>query len=980
MKGQFDQHFVAHQHADAVLAHLSGGVAKNLVIVFETYAEHRVGQQFDHRAAHFQEFFFRHRRGTILCERNGANELRDNTLRVAPITGKRPKGKPAARQNDTISALPIGRAFRKRTTGCTGQWARSGQDDFRIMIPRYGLSRAAVLAPLLAAGGLPGVAGAQVQRVPPAPAPIAASSAPQPPTAPAEEVSVNGEPIEQADARGLDRQGDILVVAHRIKGQVEADQPPIITLDEEDIASYGVSSLQQLVAALAPQTGSGRGRGDGAPVFLMNGMRVSNFHEIRGLPPEAIRRVEVLPEEVALKFGFRPDQRVVNFILKDSFHSVLDELQHSAPTRGGYSAWHDEATLVRIDKGARLNVTGSYDVQSPETEAARAIIQQAPPAPGLPNSATPNSAAPDPAAHRTLLPGTSSASLNGTMARPLGIGAGVTINALIQRDSSDALNGLRATDTDLALLTATRTTTASIGLGLNLPVHGWLLSATLDGSHVQASSTIDLATAALPEMAGTTSDSATTLATVAGTPRHLPAGDVALTVKTGLAFSQIASAESRDGIDTRLRRGDAQIGFSLDLPLTSRKNHVAGALGDLSLNMNGEVHHVSDFGGLVDLGLGLTWKPTTRLTLVATTIGTEVAPTLSNLAAPATLTPGVAVFDFVRGQTVLATVLTGGNPLLARERQHDLKLAVYWTLPFGGGNDNLVVEYFRNHADDPVNPFPLLSGAVQTAFADRITRGSAGQIVAIDERPITLGATRSARLRTTLNLGGAFGKPDPALAGRRGGAGSGGGGGFGGRGPGGFGGGPGAGLRGAGPGSGAAPGRGPGGFGGPPPGDGRGRWNISVSYSYELVNTAQLSPGGAVFDQLRGDALTGTGVARHTANLDGGAFYRGLGLRVNGSFAGPTHISASGVPGSLPLDFGSLATLNLRLFLDLGRMPGLVKKVPLARGARLELGVTNLFDGQQKVTDSTGATPLRYQAGYLDPAGRVIRVELRKQF
>lgn len=858
------------------------------------------------------------------------------------------------------------------------------------MIPRYGLSRAAVLVSLLVAGGLPGVAGAQVQQAPPPavpaepaspakPAGPAEPASPAKPAGPAEEISVNGEPIEQADARGLDRQGDILVVAHRIKGQVEADQPPIITLDEEDIASYGVSSLQQLVAALAPQTGSGRGRGDGAPVFLMNGMRVSNFREIRGLPPEAIRRVEVLPEEVALKFGFRPDQRVVNFILKDSFHSVLDELQHSAPTRGGYSAWHDEATLVRIAKGARLNVTGSYDVQSPETEAARAIIQQVPPGPGLIKSATPNLAAPDPAAYRTLLPGTSSASLNGTMARPLGIGAGVTINALIQRDSSDALNGLRATDTDLALLTATRTTTASIGLGLNLPVHGWLLSATLDGSHVQAASTIDLATAALPEMAATTSDSATTLATLAGTPRHLPAGDVALTMKTGLAFSQIASAESRDGIDTRLRRGDAQIGFSLDLPLTSRKNHVAGALGDLSLNMNGEAHHVSDFGGLVDLGLGLTWKPTTRLTLVATTIGTEVAPTLSNLAAPATLTPAVAVFDFVRGQTVLATVLTGGNPLLARERQHDLKLAGYWTLPFGGGNDNLVVEYFRNHADDPVNPFPLLSGAVQTAFADRITRGSAGQIVAIDERPVTLGATRSARLRTTFNLGGAFGKPDPALAGRR--AGGGGGGGFGGRGSGGgAGGGPGGFGRGMGAAPGAAPGRGPGGFGGPPPGDGRGRWNISVSYSYELVNTAQLSPGGAVFDQLRGDALTGTGVARHTANLDGGAFYRGLGLRVNGSFAGPTHISASGVPGSLPLDFGSLATLNLRLFLDLGRMPGLVKKVPVARGTRLELGVTNLFDGQQKVTDSTGATPLRYQAGYLDPAGRVIRVELRKQF
>jgi hypothetical protein len=32
------------------------------------------------------------------------------------------------------------------------------------------------------------------------------------------------------------------------------------------------------------------------------------------------------------------------------------------------------------------------------------------------------------------------------------------------------------------------------------------------------------------------------------------------------------------------------------------------------------------------------------------------------------------------------------------------------------------------------------------------------------------------------------------------------------------------------------------------------------------------------------------------------------------------------------------------------------------------------------VTDSNGFTPLRYQAGYIDPVGRLIKLELRKQF
>ena len=70
----------------------------------------------------------------------------------------------------------------------------------------------------------------------------------------------------------------------------------------------------------------------------------------------------------------------------------------------------------------------------------------------------------------------------------------------------------------------------------------------------------------------------------------------------------------------------------------------------------------------------------------------------------------------------------------------------------------------------------------------------------------------------------------------------------------------------------------------------------------------------------------------------------------------------------------------MRLFVDLGRMPGVVKKFAFLKGSRLSLGVNNLFDGQQKVTNSAGVTPLRYQAGYLDPTGRLLKLELRKQF
>src|SRR3546814_2752206 len=45
---QFDEHLVADEHADAVLAHLAGGMTQDLVVIFQPDAEHGVGQQFDH--------------------------------------------------------------------------------------------------------------------------------------------------------------------------------------------------------------------------------------------------------------------------------------------------------------------------------------------------------------------------------------------------------------------------------------------------------------------------------------------------------------------------------------------------------------------------------------------------------------------------------------------------------------------------------------------------------------------------------------------------------------------------------------------------------------------------------------------------------------------------------------------------------------------------------------------------------------------
>jgi len=180
---------------------------------------------------------------------------------------------------------------------------------------------------------------------------------------------------------------------------------------------------------------------------------------------------------------------------------------------------------------------------------------------------------------------------------------------------------------------------------------------------------------------------------------------------------------------TGLRRGDAQAGFSLDLPITSRRERFGAGLGDLSLNLNGEAPSLSDFGQLAAYGAALTWAPLPKLTFAANYIASEKAPGLADLGAPVTVTTGVALFDFTRGEAVLATVITGGNPALLKERQRDIKLAANWDLPIGK-ETALLVEYLRNRSTSTTNAFPLLTprcrGRVSRAGAARQRRVDRG--------------------------------------------------------------------------------------------------------------------------------------------------------------------------------------------------------------------------------------------------------------
>ena len=805
-----------------------------------------------------------------------------------------------------------------------------------------------------------------------------------------------------ADPDGALR-SDIVVTAPSLRGQVDTAEAPIATLNEADIQATGASSISELLTRISPQTGSGRGRGGGGgmPVVLVNGQRVTNFRELRNFPPEAIRRVEILPESVALKYGFPPDSRVVNLILKPKFRSRSVEASYAMPTLGGFSTAALEATLTRIDGPARLSLTATTDDTSPLFEAERGVIQQ-------PSALPTISTDPAQAQYRSLIGDSRNFGLNAAWTKGIGkdgLAGSLSLSGAASRADNHSFQGLDAvvlTDPNGvqvlrtlpgALERVSHVTTLQAGAGYNTFLGTWQLNTTVDGSHVETSSQFDrrantnalisaAAAGTLPisgplpvlpdagfDQAASTVNSVTSLATLIGRPLRLPAGFVSATLKAGYAWSGIDSSDSRSTLGAvSLNRGDLSFGTNLSVPITSRRDKFGGAIGDLTANFSAGWDNLSDFGSLYDYSAGLTWAPTAKLNLGASYIVNEAAPSLTQLGNPAAISFNVPVFDFTRGETALVAITSGGNRALLKERQRDLKFSVNWQLPFIS-NSNVIVEYFKNRSDNVSASFPLLTPAIEAAFPGRVTRDGSGRLVSIDQRPVTFARQDGSRLRAGINTSGGFGKADPNAAGG-GIPGLGGGGGR----PGGGGGGrpPGGGGRGGGGGIGALAGGGPGGQ--------PGRWSLGVYDTVQFTSRVLVAPGGPVLDLLGGDALSSGGTPRHTLEFNGGVFYKGLGTFIQGSWISPTTVAASGLPGTSDLRFGSVTNITMFVFFDFNQRPKLIKNVPFLKGARVSLRFENVLGSRQRVTDTSGAVPLSYQADYLDPRGRVIRVEFRKSF
>ena len=857
-------------------------------------------------------------------------------------------------------------------------------------------------------------------------------------------------------------------------GAVVGDIKPDLQLQPQDVAAYGVSTITDLLDELAVEIGSNSGRGGEGPAILVNGRRISGFNEIRNLPTESILRVDILPEEAALKYGFSANQRVVNIVLKASYGSELLDLAAGATTAGGGAGGQAEVGATRIAGERRLNLDIKYNPQASLTEADRDVTVQ-PGAPTLDLDGHPV----DPRRFRTLVSDTQKVSANGVLTKPIFADISATVNATFEATRTEALRGLptvtvfapsaggpveidRLATNFGALGQEAQSWTGHLGVSFNRDIAQWRMALTGNYDHSDSRndndggvSTLALQTAvtsgaviitptgpipaALLTQRGddtghSRSDAGNIQFIASGPAFKVPAGQVRTSFRVGATGSAFSSESERLGIsqsaDFSRTIGNAQA--SIDIPLASRKQNVLGALGELGVNSHVAIEQLSDFGTLTTFGYGLHWTPMTGLSIIASHLRDQAAPSQAQLGGARLATPGVRIFDFAAGQTVDVTQVSGGNPGLTSDTRDRTSLRVTFQ-PWAARQLIFRADYNKVHVKDPIATFPAATADIQAAFPDRFIRNPAGELIQVDYRPVNYASQDVSSLKWGFDYSRPIGPkaaappprnnvfqqlrsagvtPGPGAGGRRPGGQAGGGqpqvrvapqptpdgappspdtapGGAApgvdgpapsGPPPGGFGGG---GFAGRGPG-------GPGGGGGFGPGGGRGggqdgRLRISLFHTVFFENEYLVRPGGPTLDFLNGSALGYLGgQPKNEVQLQINIAERGYGAELNADWKSGTSVKG-GLPSALgaassDLDFSGIVKVNARLFSDLDKHPAILDRAPWVKGARLSVSVSNIFDQKVSVHDQTGATPFNYQPAYVDPLGRTWRIAFRKLF
>ena len=735
----------------------------------------------------------------------------------------------------------------------------------------------------------------------------------------------------------------ILVTAHKQHGAVATDIPPQVTINSAAISALGAADLNEVFEVLAPELKNGQsasGKAAQTPIVLVNGQRIAGFSAIKDLPPEAIRRIEVFPEKVALQYGYDADQKVVNVVLRTNYHALTLLGRYTAAPETWRGVYRAKADLLRIGENSHWNIDLDYAHQDPIYSAT--------------TLADPGSAADASVPAHTLAVQSDDLAISGDATRQFGgltadLSGRLDLNALQGRlGLSDGDGDLLAQQGSANLVSgpryrSDRTVDAQTSLTLNGKLDDWhwsfvgrLDDTTRETRTLEGPGQFDTILLPSPGMLADHCHGAADTACVITDQRTasgdfylngklfaLPAGSVSASLRTGFAFSGIRSeAPGADEYATR-NRDEGNVQANLDLPITTARSPI----GKLSVGVNGEARHLSDFGTLSTIGSSLQWTPAKPVEIVASVRREEEAPSLQQLAQGLLVTPDLREFDFVTGETSIVRQTLGGNAALDRQRSRiaDIRAQVS---PLA--NLQLSAEYTIEHTHDPIFSVTAATEETEAAFPGLFTRNALGYLTAVDDRPVNLASRDQQRIRWGLNYSTAFGPANPA------------------------------------------PGR-----------DGkpvaRDQFQIALYDTWRLQDDVRLQDGSQRLNLLDGDFISDMGgTPRHEFELQTTVSTRTWSADVNAHWQAPTHVLA-GPLADEDLRFSQGVTLDLRFQINMTEIGWLSRALPFLRG-KLNISADNILGAHNTVHDRNGVVPSAYSESYLNPTGRTFRITLRKRF
>ena len=807
-----------------------------------------------------------------------------------------------------------------------------------------------------------------------------------------------------------ERASAIIVTAPR--GSAIADVPPIAEFDADAVAALGAATMDDVVRTIRGATQSADGS---PPIYLLNAQRVSGYPEIGSLPPEAIEKIEVLPEQAALKFGFPPTRRVVNFITKRSFRQVEVRASAGTLTRGGSSTLKANAGLTRLIGDARLTLALEYRRTDPVFQSDRDIA----PDPDVPFDAI----------------GNVTGSEGGEIDPALSAAAGepVTIAPV------PAAPGHR---NDLAAFAAGANRPRLFDIGpyrTMTPRNDALKAEAVFADRIGETLAGSLSLSAEQSRDRTLSGPATARLAV---PESNPGSPFTVPVVLNRYLTEV------DPLGDDLTTTTLHAGVTLRGAVAGWQWDFTGALDHRQVGGHGEQQidpaaaNAAIAGGadpfapldpallaarLTDRGRQRTrtaggkavasntpvWLPaggvTVTLTAEAEAQGTDTrvrGPNPSELHLSRTRLEGGLAVDLPlasRRAEVLPVLgeLSLNASLNAREVSgfgslHDLTYGLAWA-PIEGVQLLATARSSATAPDmtqlsAPVTRVPnvpvydvtnrrtelvtlIQGGNPDLAATRRESRSLALNLKPFAARELRLAATYEAvQLHDQTGTVYAITPQTDAIL-------------------------PDLFVR-------DATGRlvqvayqptnftlqrqrtlsltlnANGRLGKPPPPPppgSTGRVQQAPSYyggigpTFKFLDRLQLRPGTPALDLLDGDTISGTGTSRAYGYIYGGINYNGFGATFDGWYSAPSEVR--GATPADDLSFSSVLRLNFAAYMPVHRV---LEHEQWTRGMQLRLDVRNVTDHRQRVRDAGGATPNRYQSDYLDPTGRAVTLTLRK--